>query len=172
MSERINDWFYDDTGDVSPQDTVYHIADVFEHRILEKGLQLNVPYASFVKALCDATCTMYRAQMENKEVGCPTRIANLPKKWTKEIESAWVDYINTFHLTEEFWTDLWHEIPEGVWESPYPRFREFLQSVIPIYIQRDMETLENEGLVRQTSKGEFIDSKDEEYDDDIGYESE
>ena len=170
MSERITEWFHDNDGDVSPRDTVYHIADEFEHRILEKGLRLNVPYATFIKAMCDATCTMYRAQVENKEVGCPTQIANLPKKWTREIEDIWTDYVYTFHLTDEFWYSLWHDVPEGIWEAPFPRFRLFLQSVLPHYILRDMEALEHEGLVRQTAKGEFVDTKEE--DEDYGYESE
>jgi hypothetical protein len=166
ISERITEWFHTVEDDVSPQDTVYHIADVFEHMILDRGLQLNVPYSAFVKALCDGTCTLYRATLENKDVGCPTRVANLPKGWSADIENVWTDYVNTFHLTEEFWSSLWYEIPEGVWEAPLHRFRQFLQSVLPHYIQRDLDALEREGLVRQTAKGEFVDAKEDDEEDD------
>ena len=172
-AERINDWFHDrgETGDdLSPQDSVFHIADEFEKAIHNHDLQLNIPFHAFVKSLCDATCTLYRAHLENKDVACPNKIAHLPKKWTPEIEHIWTDWVYTFHLTEEFWADLWYEIPEAVWEAPFPRYRSWLQSLLPHYLLRDMEVLEHEGLVKQTSAGEFVDIQDDEADDD-GYES-
>jgi hypothetical protein len=174
VAERINDWFHDrgeGGDDLSPQDTIFAIADEFEKKILDRGLRLNIPFHIFVKTLCDATCTMYRAHLENKEVGCSTKIANLPKKWTPEIETIWMDWVFTFHLTEEFWSDIWYEIQESVWEAQFPRFRTWLQSLLPNYLLRDMDALEQEGLVKQTSGGEFVDVHEEDIYEDDGYES-
>lgn len=173
INDRINDWFHDrgDGEDLSPQDSVFRIADEFEKQIRHCGLQLNIPFHTFVKTLCDATCTLYRAHLEGKDVACPTKIANLPKKWTTEIEAIWTDWVYTFHLTDEFWTGLWYEVPEAIWEAPFPRYRTWIQSLLPNYIQRENEPLENEGLIRQKSGGEFVDAQEtEDYEED-GYES-
>ena len=166
LSEQINDWFFTKAHGMSPANSVVIIADSFEGALSSKGFQLNTHFKLFRNNLCDATCTMYRAHLENKDVEGPKKIANLPKGWSDDLEDIWSDYIYSRTLTDDFWSEFWYEIPEGSWEAQFPQFRSFIQAVLPIYIQRDLEMLIEESLVAKNNEGEYVDIYDPEYEEE------
>jgi hypothetical protein len=137
--------------------------------IENKGFRLCMTFKDFRDRICEATCTMYKANLESSEIRGPTKIPNAPKNWSKEIEIIWDDYIHTFLLTEEFWQAFWYDTYTSVWESQFPNYRLYIQSILPFYVQRDCALLEDNNLVVQKGDGEYIDIND--YDDDLDYKS-
>ena len=114
---------------------------------------------------------MYKAHLENKQVYGPTKVINPPKRWNADIETIWQDYISMFFLHDDFWSDFWRCIPTGVWEVQFPEFRIFIQSLLPLYIQRDYERLEDNNLVKLTNDGDYININDYDEDDEYGYDT-
>ena len=141
ISEQVNDWFYQCSDIINPAHTVCDIAGFFAQQIENEGYRLCLPFKDFRERICEATCTMYKAYIESKRIACPSRIINPPKNWNKEIEFIWEDYISTFLTHDDFWSNFWHNIPQGIWESQFSEYRIFIQSILPSYIQRDYELL-------------------------------
>jgi hypothetical protein len=171
LMEQINDWFYYSADELSPAHSVCFISSIFAERIEKAKYRLCIPFKDFRDKLCEATCVMYMAHVKSKTLRGPTKIYNLPKNWNADIENIWEDYLCTFILHDDFWTDFWHAIPYSIWEVQFPIYRYFIQSILTYYIQRDYEHLEENNLIKQTDDGDYVDIN--EYDeDDIGYASE
>jgi hypothetical protein len=172
LVEHINEWFYYFDDYTSPALTICDIASLFEKRIKNFNFILSLPFKDFRERLCEATCTMYKAHIENKIIKCAYKPIFPPKNWNEEMESIWEDYVSMFCLHDDFWNDFWHHIDAGLWESQFPNFRIFIQNILPNYIQRDFNRLEENDLIKQNNEGEYIDiNDDDECDDDYGYET-
>ena len=166
LSVRINTWFYAKDHGVSPAMTVCIIADEFDGRLEDMGLELSMKFGDVRTRICDAVCTLFRAALEGKQVRGPARIPGAPYGWNDDTETIWEDFIANFYLDDKFWTDFWASIDEGAWEHTIPRFRAQMQSILPLYVQRDLALLEEKGLIVQNKEGEYINPEDDEYEED------
>jgi hypothetical protein len=170
IAAEVNAWFYTKEDKYAPAHTVCDIAGLFAESIEKKGFKLSLSFKNFRDRICEATCTMYKAYLESAEVRGPAKIPYAPKNWSKEIEEIWEDYIHMFVLTEDFWQAFWYDIYTSVWESQFPNYRYYIQSILPLYIQRDYELLEENNLIIQNDDGEYIDVN--EYDGEEEYKNE
>ena len=165
LSVRINTWFYEKEHGVSPAMTACIIADEFDSRLERMGLDLSMKFGDVRTRICDAICTLYRAALEGKQVRGPARVPGAPPGWNDDVETVWEDFITNFYLDDGFWSDFWGSLDEASWEYAIPRFRAQMQSVLPLYIQRDITLLEDKGLIVQNKEGEYVNPDDEEYDE-------
>lgn len=173
LSKHINEWFYYNyNDDTSPALTVCDITTLFTKRLQHYNLLLTIPFKDFRDKLCEATCTMYAAQLENKYVAGPRKISNLPKNWNKNMEIIWEDYMSTFLFNDDFWDDFWNQIPICIWELQFSQFRTFIQNVLTQYVKRSYEFLEDNSLIVQNCDGQYIDINhfEDNDDDDYNYE--
>lgn len=164
-SDIVNAWFYTRHRDeICPADTVSLIVRNFSQDIYNYDLKICTPYTKFRDIVCEATCTMYHANLEHKNVMSTFRSVNKPRGWSRDIESIWIDHVLTNSLDSEFWNKFWEAIPVGTWESQFESYRIFIQSILPMYLSRDFDMMEKEGLIYQTEDGKYMTANEyEEY---------
>lgn len=142
--------------------TVCRLAEEFAYQVEGMGLSLSLDFKEFRLRICEATCTMYRAAIERKQMVFPSRIPNAPRGWNEDTERIWEDYITNFHLGYDFWSAFWHTIDVGGWESDISNFRTLIQSILPFYIHREIGLLEDKGLIAKNSEGEYVNPEDDD----------
>lgn len=168
ISDKINSWFYTRLSDnIAPADTVCMIADDFDAYVGKVGLSLPV-FTKFRDIVCSATCRMYHASLENKTVVGSFKSIVKPEGWTQDIENVWLDYIYTMFFDSEFWSNFWYNIEVGIWEAEMSSYRAFIQSVLPMYVERKYDLLYEAGLLFQNKEGEIVTA--DEYDEDEDYQ--
>lgn len=174
LNQRINAWFtYTEHDDPSPEDSAFLIADAFEKAVQRSSLLLCIPSSRFHSYVCEAICTFYRASLAyEKRVAAPHPKQYFPRGWNSNIETLWNDYITHTYFHETFWMNFWKSIPVAVWESDVSsEFRHFLTSVLPLYVARNLNLLEEAGLVACNYDGEYVKREDcdepDEYDERI-----
>jgi hypothetical protein len=106
---------------------------------------------------------MYHAALVGKDVVPTYNSIKKPQGWSNEIETIWTDYLSVFYFDDFFWTKIWDRTPIGLWELQFPQYRIFIQTIIPMYIQRNQEFLVQEGLLVKSTHGKYLTSS--EYDD-------
>ncbi len=120
-----------------------------------RGLRLSDSDQEFYNLLCEATCAIYRAN-NKKSVRMVRRVRNPPRGWTQDLETIWMDHLETQLFSSTYWYSFWHTIDEALWEIPLPAWRPYLQFVLLNSIQRDLCLLEDEGFISQNTDGEFV----------------
>jgi hypothetical protein len=162
--KHINEWFNKGIdGDIAPIHTVFKIAKKFSQYLEEYNLTLNMNYSTFFSKLCGATCTL-ALHKNSKVIGMPRSIPQSPANWSTEIEIIWNDYIESFYLTIDFWDSFWKSIDTGIWELRLSQFRNYLQSILPLFIKRDLQLLIDMDLIAENSEGKYVDIHDAELD--------
>ena len=163
ISDKINSWFYTRLSDnIAPADTVCMIANDFDACVEKFGLSLPL-FTKFRDTVCSATCSMYHASLNNKTVVGNFKSIVKPDGWNNDIEAIWIDYILTMFLDSEFWSNFWHDIEPAIWESEFTSYRTFIQSILPMYINRKYDILYEAGLLFQNKEGDFVTA--DEYDE-------
>jgi hypothetical protein len=171
--DDINNWFNKGKdGDIPPIHTVQEIAKKFRRHLEECNLSLTMNFASFFSKLCRATCTLALRRTDTKISELSYNIPPPPKDWSQEIEIIWNDYIESFYLNTDFWDSFWSTIETGIWELSLPHFRNYLQSILPLFIKRDLRLLIDSDLVAENSEGKYVDIYDAELDMVDEYEDE
>ncbi len=111
----------------------------FNDRMLEytafRKLGLTVPDHVFRKNICEFVCTYYKAYKQDVTWNGPLSKLERPRGWTTTHEMEWMEYLQYHHFPSEFWTNFWNALPEGIWETRTPRWREALQQVVLHYIR-------------------------------------
>ncbi len=160
-SEKVNTWFYTEWRDnVAPSNTAIYIFYEFTAAIKKKGLALSVHNNRFIHILCEALCTLYDAELQNMEVCGPTKRHEYVKDWNDELEATWIDYLQSRILNEGFWDTFWYNMGTADWEVSLPRWRVWMQSVLPFYIHRDIDLLVQEGLVFEDEDGHILNAEE------------
>lgn len=163
LSEKITQWFHLPRGDdTSPAHSVYAVASKFMNDSRQRGVRLADSHQKFYNLLCEATCSLYRAEKHNKRVIFNKRVRNPPHGWTPQIETMWMDYLETMLFSDAYWTAFWRDIDDATWEYDLREWRSFMQFVLLNAVQRDVYLLEDVGLLAKTDEGDFV--KAEEYD--------
>lgn len=168
VSDTINTWFYTRLSDnIAPADTVCMIADDFATAVEKVGLMLPFTFTKFRDIVCSATCSMYHASLENKTVVANFKSIVKPEGWTQDIENVWMDYILTMFFDSEFWSHFWYNIESANWELDLSSYRSFIQSILPMYVERKYDLMYEAGLLFQNKEGEIVTA--DEYDEDDEY---
>ena len=143
VSRHITQWFHRvGMDELSPALTLLD----FNQRILEyieyRKLSLAIPIPLFRKHMCQFICTYYRANKQNTTWRGPLSEQVRPRGWTTTHEMEWMEYLQHHHFTSECWFNFWHAIPEGIWESRTPRWRDAIQHVMIHYINVNPSAIE------------------------------
>lgn len=172
-SERITRWFHTALRDGTPAESVLLVTNLFIETLKSKNLAMAVPEKQFRQIICEATCTLKLYSRNGYELSHPRRRFRQPSGWNDDIEAYWQEFVH-FHLCNEaFWNLFWKRIPDEVWEDYLPTWRSTLQTILPLYIQRDMEILIAYGYIVENEEGEFVSNEDyeepqQEYDSYYG----
>jgi len=163
MSSNITNWFHNfGTDDMTPALSVRYVADMFLDVLKTKGMTISIPEKQFRKALCEATCSLKLATLQNRILSDPLRTFPKPPKWNRDLEVLWNDWLNSRMLTYDFWISFWNRVRVSVWEDTLPTWRSTLQTILPFYIQRDTSFLVSEGLIVEEDDGVFVSIDDYE----------
>ena len=158
---KINKWFSGKMRDnISPSNTVVNVYNDFLDVIENKKLHLNVRETDFLRKLCAATCNYYHASLTCSEPGGPRKLEKYPNGWDDEIEQIWIDYLYSRHFTTTFWNHFWNKLRPADWECDHERWRYYIQSLLPLYIERDIELLKEDGLIYEDDEGNFLSAED------------
>jgi hypothetical protein len=102
LREEINEWFHQRQADnISPIQTVCSLVRRFVRDIYSFGLEPITYEKEIMRSMCDATCVMYKADVERKEVSGPLKTYQRPEGWTSAFEAIWSDYMSSMYFTEE-----------------------------------------------------------------------
>ncbi len=171
LLEEINEWFHQRQADgVTPINSVCSLVRRFVRDVYSFGLEPIAHEKVIMRSMCDATCMMYKADVEQKEVSGPLKTLQRPEGWTSAVEAVWVDYMSSMYFTEEYWSHFWERIETTCWEHRFPQWRPLIQSVLPFYIKRNFDILRECGLVFMEDDGNFVVA--DEYDGPDGYDEE
>ena len=155
-TEHVNAWFRNSDDTLSPFQLMSLLTNIFLKDIRMFGLSLTVDERKFKKYMYDALCTYYIANLRNLRVVGPTIIEKLPQNWTSHVEAIWNDYIFTWYLTDDYWDEFWENIDTLSWEYTVPYWREFIQSMLPEFLLRDVGLLIEDGILHETSDKRLV----------------
>lgn len=141
---------------MTPLETINSATNVFLDDLDRFDLELAIPDQQFKKYMCDAVCAFYIAHQYGKQVAGPSKIEKLPRGWTETAENVWYDYIYTWYFTDEYWAGFWETVGAANWEETLPRWREFFQTALLIYLFRDADRLLDDGLLTETRSGRLV----------------
>lgn len=164
IANRVNTWFRtraldcDAFGneDHTPLETIATVSSLFLEKCDQFGFDLNVSETTFRKYMCDALCSLYVAEQFDKRVIQTRKISKTPRGWTNDAENVWNDYIYTRYFTDQFWEKFWDCVGDAGWMTDIPRWREFFQSALLVYLQRDSTRLIEEGLLVTGVNGALV----------------
>lgn len=154
----INEWFNHysiglnpcDPVAPSPRETVARMCHYFSQDVKLKGLELCVSPEHFMKIMFEGMCTLYdqhvNHQMQNLSLSNYSQF-HYPPGWNQDVESIWVDYLNTRIFGMEYWDAFWDYFKECEWESDVHCWRAEFQALMPLYVTRSIALLVTEGLV-------------------------
>ena len=167
LSDKITHWFHTRHSDeISPAHSVLAVASKFMNDVNHKRFDISESYQKFYNLLCEATCSLYRAEKHNKRVLFSRRIRNPPRGWTPSFEALWMDYLETILFSDTYWSAFWRDIDDANWEHAVPEWRNYIQFVLLNCVQRDMYLLEDEGLIAKTDDGDYVKAEDYDPPDD------
>jgi hypothetical protein len=135
VSRHVTHWFHHvGIDELSPALTILD----FNQRILEyleyRKLSLAVSKQMFRKYMCEFICTFYRSNKQNETWRGPLSKQVRPRGWTPMHETEWLEHLQYHHFSGEFWYNFWNAIPEGIWETRTPGWRDAVQHVVLHYV--------------------------------------
>ncbi len=143
VSRHITQWFHRvGTDELSPASTVLEVNRRILEYIKHRNLNLAIPRQLFCKHMCEFVCTFYKACKQNGIWKGPLSKPARPRGWTPLHETEWIDYLQYHHFSSEFWANFWNAIPEGMWETRTPRWRDAFQYILLHYIQVNPAAIE------------------------------
>lgn len=167
----IQKWLYNRNNDSAPIDILHNIIYEFDYIIRYKEFSLVVPFDSFKNNIINAGCIIYKSFANNVPIAGIVKPLPKPDGWNNEMEDIWMDYLYTFHFDDAFWVSFWNSINICGWEDYLPRFRSIIQSILPLYIKREPELLQDNELLYQDEEGNYLmpDDVDDYYDDSVPF---
>lgn len=146
--DSITLWFHTyDRDDISPSITAMYIADLFIERINKFGFELAIEHKKFRNMLCEFFCTHYHVVKINQLIVGPKYLPKIPSDWTNEIFERWLDYLDHYYLTEEFWESYWGVIPKSALLEVIKGWIPTLQALLPYYIKCNTEVLIEQEII-------------------------
>ncbi len=156
-SVYLTQWFHTSVYDErTPAQSAQLVSDLFLDILHTKHLSLSVSESQFRRLVCEATCSLRRFS----ELSNPRRKFPRPLGWNEEIESYWNECLHVHIVSDAFWDSFWVRIPRSAWEDSLPTWRATLQSILPMYIRRDIDVLVFYEYIVENDEGEFISNED------------
>jgi hypothetical protein len=98
-------------------------------------------------------------------VGLPKRKFTKPKQWNHTLDHQWNDYVHSRIINYEYWMVFWKRLPIAEWEQFISfDWRSLLQTLLPFYIQRELDVLIDEEIVCVEDDGNIVTRDDHESD--------
>ena len=144
------------SNDLTPLETINSATNLFLDDLDRFELEISIPESQFKKYMCEAVCAFYIANEYNKEIRGPPKSNKLPRGWTDTAENVWYDFIYTWYFTDEYWLEFWDTVGMANWEVTLPRWREFFQTALLVYLHRDANRLLEDGLLVETRSGRLV----------------
>ena len=172
ISDMVTNWFHkrNNVG-ISPSTVVNIVHNKFVMFCTSKQLNISVSTEQLKESISEATCVMYYAKRANKGWEGPHRMVSYPAVWSNEYEELWIDCLDKYIFTPEYWTRFWSTLPTEVCETDIPYWRENMEAILPQYILRESEILKRFGLVAEMTKqigsanDKSTDQEEEYYED-------
>jgi len=168
ISEKITNWFHKKTANnMAPSFIVAIVHAKFINFCKSKGLNLAVSSEQLKESLSEATCVMYYAKLVNKGWDGPHRDVKIPPSWTDEYEKIWLEYLDNYLFTDDYWDIFWKTFYVDSCENDIPRWRINMQIILPQYVLREIAVLKSGNVILDQAHS-YIDEKTQEtvYDEE------
>jgi len=142
----------------APDETLFDVATEFLSVLERRQLGLDVPEAAFRRSLCEALCVMRMYGVDGWTT--PNRRIHYPHEWTQDLETMWTTWLTGRFLTPLFWQNFWGRIPVRRWEAGLDGWRQQMELILPMYIQRTMSLFVAQGLFVDDEDGGFMEVED------------
>jgi hypothetical protein len=142
MEQIITEWFNTGKYGPSPSDTINKLVNMIDVDLEKFEFDFEIDTILIKHKLATALCVLYRLKMEGQPL-----VLHFPKKhfypknWNNELEITWIDYLENYYFTTEYWEMLWEDIGSSDWDSDIFNWKEQLQALIPCYINRDLRKM-------------------------------
>jgi hypothetical protein len=161
ISRHVTAWFHREGYDGSaPDTTVQRVCTLFLEMLKRCHLTLFLSEGEFRRNICEAICTMYRANKQNTTWIGPNSDAPRPYGWTSQNELDWKDWLSHEYFSYEVWGGFWAQINEGNWESAVPRWRDSMEYILLHYVNCEPDVVDS--YVEQYSPGSATEESREE----------
>ena len=167
--QRVDDWFHTvSRDDIAPIEYVETVVYNFVEACKFKGFNMSMSNSALMKILSRTTCHMYDYKDTVDHRG---KLSKLPKPrfWTSEFETLWIDYITFFYFGTEFWENFWKDIPEAAWENDINKWRVELTSLLPYFVEREIDLLVDNGILFEGTDGHVVTEEDYDFPEEDYY---
>jgi hypothetical protein len=135
ISRHITHWFHRvGTDELSPALSIAEFNDRILEYIHHRRLGITLPDHVFRQNMCEFLCTFYKASKQGITWSGPQSKQMRPKGWTSRHEMEWIEYLQYHHFSSEFWSNFWNALPEAMWETRTPRWRDSIQLIVLHYL--------------------------------------
>jgi hypothetical protein len=110
---------------------------------------------------------MYYGKVTNRDWQGPHRKFPYPPNWSNELEDLWQEYLANYFQSIEKWETFWKPVDCECIEQTISYWKEYMESVLPLYICRETNVLKECGLVTETIKTNIVTDEKE-----VSYETE
>jgi len=170
--ENVTEWFHHSEYDgISPYEYVEFVVNEFYSTIESKGFNFDISRQQVLYDMCAAICSQYYYEVFKKKkynVGIPKRTFSKPKLWNNTLDHQWNDYVHSRIINYEYWSQFWKLLPVAEWEQFISfDWRSILQTLLPYYVQREIDVLLDEEIVCVEEDGNIVtwDDHESDYDD-------
>lgn len=163
LEEGITQWFHSTRwyDIIAPIDAVTMLCDEFFEFVKQQELSLIGSEDRIWRSLCEATCTLRKAQLYTfPRIITRKKSSFRPKDWKEEYEVYWkaiLEYVFPMDVLESFV----EFIPKGTWEETVRDWRGMIVMFLPEYIQPSLEVLERFGYISREQE-EWVTNEDDE----------
>jgi hypothetical protein len=166
---HISEWFRTSEHDgIRPFEYVEFVVNEFCTTIEKKGFYFDISRQNILYDMCTAICTQYYYDVYHHKkynVGLPKRKFTKPKQWNHTLDHQWNDYVHSRIINYEYWMVFWKRLPIAEWEQFISfDWRSLLQTLLPFYIQRELDVLIDEEIVCVEDDGNIVTRDDHESD--------
>ena len=165
-SDQINNWFHTPYSDeLAPIDSIDILCYHFFQYVKSKELTLTVSKERIWTSLCEATCTLRKAQLSLTPQHIKRKhSSSRPAEWKEEYEIYW-NAICEYLFSDETLRSIFRSVPVGIWEEDVRHWRETLSMFLSEYIQPTLEVLEEFGYItRENEQWVTYEDQEEEWE--------
>ena len=144
VSQHVTKWFQKvDVDGESPALLLERLSTLVLAHMDRFRFSLACSETQFRRNICNAVCMMYYSNKMQMGWRGPLSRVQRPTGWSHTLEYQWKDILRMHYFSYDLWQTIWSQIPEALWESTLPHWREAIEGIYLHYIACRQELLDD-----------------------------